>query len=40
MAYKWPSWGYNPTYKGYNSIYNWLGPNLVIVIYNLYNPYK
>ena len=34
------SWGYNLLKEAYNSIYGWLGPNLVIVIYNLYNPYK
>ena len=33
-TYKWPyEWvtgviTYNPTYRGYNSIYNWLGPTL------------
>ena len=24
------SWGYDPTYRGYNSICNWLGPTLYI----------
>ena len=26
MALLMGNWGYNPTYRGYNSIYSWLGP--------------
>ena len=30
------NWGYNPTYRGYNSIYNWLGPILYDNLYIIY----